>query len=43
MRKGLLIEEDVPEEIKIIRQEMEGKRGIRGDVMGAPPPRLPLL
>lgn len=38
MRKGLLTKEDVPEEIKVIRQEMEGKRGIKGDVMGAPPP-----
>jgi hypothetical protein len=38
VRKGLLTKVDVPEEIKVIRQEMEGKRGIRGDVMGAPPP-----
>jgi hypothetical protein len=37
VRKGLLTKEDMPEEIKVIRQEMEGNRGIRGEVMGASP------
>ena len=27
VRKGLLTNEEVPEEIKVVRREMEGKRG----------------